>query len=65
MAVRNRIFPLMEVEDGARWRFTVEHPPHEPVLPYIRMQGRFAHLTDKQVAGIRWELLSRRVANGI
>jgi pyruvate ferredoxin oxidoreductase beta subunit/2-oxoisovalerate ferredoxin oxidoreductase beta subunit len=71
MAVRNRIFPLMEVEDGACWRFTVEHPPHEPVLPYIRMQGRFAHLTDKQVAGIqadvdaRWELLSRRVANGI
>ena len=67
MAVRTRVFPLIEVEDGERWRFTAEHPG-DPVEPYIRRQGRFRHLTDEQVAQIqrdvdaRWERLARRVA---
>ncbi len=69
MAVRSRVFPLMEVEDGERWCFTIEHP-REPVEPYIRRQGRFRHLTDEQVARIqsevdaRWERLERRVRHG-
>jgi pyruvate/2-oxoacid:ferredoxin oxidoreductase beta subunit len=64
--VRSRVFPLMEVEDGERWRFTIEHP-REPVADYIRRQGRFRHLTDEQIAIIqsqvdaRWERLERRV----
>lgn len=45
-AVRSRLFPLMEVENGKTWRFTVEHPG-EPVAPYLRAQGRFRHLTDE------------------
>jgi pyruvate/2-oxoacid:ferredoxin oxidoreductase beta subunit len=70
MAVRSRVFPLLEVEDGERWRFTFEHP-HEPVEPYIRRQGRFRHLSDEQVAQIqsdvdaRWERLERRVKHGV
>jgi pyruvate/2-oxoacid:ferredoxin oxidoreductase beta subunit len=70
MAVRSRVFPLMEVEDGERWRFTIEHP-REPVEPYIRRQGRFRHLTHEQVARIqsdvdaRWERLERRVRQGV
>ncbi len=69
MAVRCRLFPLMEVEDGARWRFTVEHPG-DPVAPYLRRQGRFRHLGDEQIARIqaevdgRWETLQRRVELG-
>jgi pyruvate/2-oxoacid:ferredoxin oxidoreductase beta subunit len=69
MAVRARIFPLLEVEDGARWRFTAEHPG-DPVEPYLKKQGRFRHLTDEQIAKIqaevdaRWEILKRRVAHG-
>lgn len=69
MAVRTRVFPLVEVEDGARWRFTVEHPG-DPVEPYVRKQGRFRHLTDEQLASIqrevdaRWEVLERRVKYG-
>ena len=69
MAVRSRVFPLLEVEDGTRWRFTVDHPG-EPVAPYLRKQGRFRHLTDEQVATIqasvdrRWEALKRRVELG-
>jgi len=70
MAVRNRVFPLLEVENGDRWRFTADHPG-DPVAPYLRKQGRFRHLTDAQIAGIqadvdqRWEALKRRVELGI
>ena len=69
LAVRNRVFPLMEVENGGRWRFTVDHPG-EPVEPYIRRQGRFRHLGDAEIAEIqkavdeRWESLERRVQYG-
>jgi pyruvate/2-oxoacid:ferredoxin oxidoreductase beta subunit len=69
MAVLNRVFPLMEVEGGQRWRFTLEHPG-DPVEPYIRRQGRFRHLTPDQIQHIqadtdaRWKVLENRVANG-
>lgn len=68
-AVRTRVFPLMEVENGERWRFTVEHPG-EPVEPYLREQGRFRHLGDEQIARIqagveaRWRVLEKRVEHG-
>lgn len=66
MAVRNRVFPLMEVENGTRWRFTVDSPG-DPVEPYLRAQGRFRHLTDDDIARIqedvdaRYEYLARMV----
>jgi pyruvate/2-oxoacid:ferredoxin oxidoreductase beta subunit len=66
LAVRSRVFPLVEVEDGVRWHFTEEHPG-EPITEYVRAQGRFRHLEDAQVARIqqdvdgRWEELVRRV----
>ncbi|HVP38489.1 MAG TPA: thiamine pyrophosphate-dependent enzyme [Candidatus Saccharimonadales bacterium] len=69
MAVQTRVFPLMEVEDGVRWRLSMEHRG-DPVGPYIRKQGRFRHLSDYQVAQIqtdvntRWESLMRRVEHG-
>lgn len=67
MAVQNRVFPLMEVENGDRWRFTVESAG-DPVDPYIRAQGRFRHLDDAAIAQIqadvnaRWDYLNRMVA---
>lgn len=70
MAVRTRVFPLLEVEDGIRWRLTADHPG-DPVEPYVRAQGRFRHLTEEGIARIqedvdaRWELLQRRVAHGV
>jgi pyruvate/2-oxoacid:ferredoxin oxidoreductase beta subunit len=69
MAVRSRVFPLLEVEDGERWRFTMD-PPAEPVTEYFRRQGRFRHLTDEQIAAIqkrideRWAMLVRRTQSG-
>ena len=67
LAVRTRVFPLLEVEDGVRWRFTTQHA-HEPVEGYLSKQGRFRHLTPEAVQQIqadvdaRWEQLRQRVA---
>jgi pyruvate ferredoxin oxidoreductase beta subunit/2-oxoisovalerate ferredoxin oxidoreductase beta subunit len=69
MAVRTRVFPLVEVEHGERWRLTMD-PPREPIEPYLRRQGRFRHLTGEQIAVIqkqvdeRWESLARRTRDG-
>jgi pyruvate/2-oxoacid:ferredoxin oxidoreductase beta subunit len=69
MAVRTRVFPLFEVENGQRWRITLDHPG-DPVEPYIRRQGRFRHLAPEQIRHIqtevdaRWETLKRRVEYG-
>lgn len=69
-AVRSRAFPLCEVEDGLRWRFTAEHPG-EPVEPYLLRQERFRQLSAAQIrlvqAGVdaRWEILQRRVQQGV
>jgi pyruvate/2-oxoacid:ferredoxin oxidoreductase beta subunit len=67
MAVRNRVFPLVEVEDGVRWRLTGDHPG-EPVEPYLRRQGRFRHLGNAEVDRVqqeveeRWFILEQRLA---
>jgi pyruvate/2-oxoacid:ferredoxin oxidoreductase beta subunit len=66
MAVKARLFPLLEVENGETWRLTEDHPG-DPVEPYLRMQGRFRHLKDGEIAQIqkdldkRWEVLMRKV----
>ncbi len=57
-AVYTRVFPLLEVEDGQRWRFSIEHPA-EPVEGYVRRQGRFRHLTDEQIRHIQAETDAR------
>ncbi|MHB1095531.1 MAG: thiamine pyrophosphate-dependent enzyme [Gemmatimonadaceae bacterium] len=65
MAVQNRVFPMLEVEGGQRWRFTMEHAG-DPVEPYLRRQGRFRHLSAEQVTHIQaeidaqWQQLVRR-----
>ena len=58
MAVQARIFPLLEVENGQQWRFTMEHE-HEPVQPYLKRQGRFKHLSDEMIVHIQAEIDAR------
>jgi pyruvate/2-oxoacid:ferredoxin oxidoreductase beta subunit len=66
LAVGCRVFPLVEVEDGCRWRVTFDPSP-EPVGPYLHKQGRFRHLTDQHEAFIqrevdaRWQAIEQRV----
>lgn len=67
MAVRARIFPLVEIENGETWRITVDSPG-DPVGPYLAKQGRFKHLGREDAVAIqagvdaRWKALQRRVA---
>jgi pyruvate/2-oxoacid:ferredoxin oxidoreductase beta subunit len=66
LAVRNRVFPLLEVIDGVDWSLTVDEPA-EPVDEYVRAQGRFRHVSDAGLARIqhdvdaRWALLQELV----
>ena len=66
MAVRNRVFPLLEVENGVDWRFTADHPG-DPIDEYVRAQGRFRHMDDEAIrhaqadVDARWQWLCRQV----
>lgn len=66
LAVETKIFPLYEVEDGCRYTIN-RQPKGIPVREYLRLQGRFRHLTDGDVARIQrnvdqeWEWLVRKV----
>jgi pyruvate/2-oxoacid:ferredoxin oxidoreductase beta subunit len=62
LAVDTKIFPLLEIENGRRYRLTVE-PKGKPVAEYLRLQGRFGHLGEKEIEAIQknvdeeWEFL--------
>lgn len=65
LAVHTKVFPLYEVERGERYNINVE-PKNLPVDEYLRLQGRFAHLTDDEVHTIQenvdreWERLVKK-----
>jgi pyruvate/2-oxoacid:ferredoxin oxidoreductase beta subunit len=69
LAVETRLFPLVEVFDGREYRLKKDLPP-KPVGEYLKHQGRFAKITDEQVAMIQndvddyWELLTEREGAG-
>ncbi len=55
LAVETNIFPLYEVEDGVR--FTINHEPRRlPVEEYLLKQGRFQHITEKEIKSIQREV---------
>jgi len=69
MAVQTNIFPLYEVEDGTR--YTINYRPREYLVrEYFRMQGRFRHLTDKDLDQIQkmvdedWQRLLSKAGQG-
>ena len=51
MAVECNLFPLYEVEDGLR--YTVNSRGDQPCAGYLRMQGRFRHLEEADMAHIQ------------
>jgi len=52
LAVETKIFPLFEVEDGVV--FTINKEPEGiPVEEYVRIQGRYKHLTSEQIAKLQ------------
>jgi len=62
LATDTNVFPLYEIEDG-KYRITRKLGIARPVAEYLRLQGRFAHLTDADIAEIqahvdaRWKRL--------
>ena len=45
LAVETGVFPLYEVEDG-KYRLSFDLPKLRPVKDYLKLQGRFRHLSD-------------------
>lgn len=51
LAVRSNVFPLYEVIDGTA--YTLNFTGDKPVKDYMKMQGRFQHLTDDDLEDIQ------------
>jgi len=65
LAVRSRVFPLYEIENGNS--YTLQKESHRvPVKDYLKLQGRFSHLTDAEVKVVQenveraWERLLKK-----
>jgi 2-oxoisovalerate ferredoxin oxidoreductase beta subunit len=55
LAVETRAFPLFEVDHGMRYQLN-PMPRKIPVKEYVRLQGRFSHLGEKQMEAIQKEI---------
>ena len=51
-AVETRLFPLLEVENGTKYTINKE-PAGLPVAEYLRLQGRYQHLTEADIAAFQ------------
>jgi pyruvate ferredoxin oxidoreductase beta subunit len=52
LAVDTAVFPLYEVENGV-YKMSIIPPRLRPVRDYLKMQGRFRHLSDDTIAQIQ------------
>ena len=52
LAVQTGVFPLYEIENG-RYRMSLELPEMRPVQDYLRLQGRFRHLSEDTIKEIQ------------
>jgi pyruvate/2-oxoacid:ferredoxin oxidoreductase beta subunit len=65
LAVRSKVFPLYEIENGRSYNIQ-EESRTVPVKEYLKLQGRFSHLTDQEIERIQemvdeeWEHLLRK-----
>jgi pyruvate/2-oxoacid:ferredoxin oxidoreductase beta subunit len=71
LAVQSAAFPLYEVEHGEKYTINVWPRERVPIAEYLKLQGRFAHLTPEHVAQIQenvdreWEkLVAKAIASG-
>jgi pyruvate ferredoxin oxidoreductase beta subunit len=69
LAVETGVFPLYEVERG-RYRLNMDFPKLKPIQEYIKLQGRFRHLTEEMIGEIQsrvnqeYEVLRERSKRG-
>jgi pyruvate/2-oxoacid:ferredoxin oxidoreductase beta subunit len=60
LVVQTGVFPIYEVENG-KYLQTVKTPNRKPVFEYLKLQGRFKHLKENDVAQVQ-QLVDRRYA---
>jgi pyruvate/2-oxoacid:ferredoxin oxidoreductase beta subunit len=69
MVVQNGIFPLFEIEGGEIYTLNIKPKERKPIDDYLKLQGRFRHLTDNERAfmqkevDIKWEKLLSKVSH--
>lgn len=56
LAVETGIFPLYEVEDG-QYRLNFDFPELRPVTDYLKLQGRFRHLSPDEINKIQTRVI--------
>jgi pyruvate ferredoxin oxidoreductase beta subunit len=61
LAVETGIFPLYEVENG-KYKLNFDFPELRPVGDYLKLQGRFRHLSDDLIAKIQQRVTADYVA---
>jgi len=52
LAVQTGIFPLYEIENG-EYKLSINPPKPKPVQDYLKLQGRFRHLSEETIAEIQ------------
>ena len=52
LAVETGMFPLYEVEDG-KYKLSIDLPQLRPVQDYLKLQGRFRHLSEETIKEIQ------------
>jgi len=56
MAIQNAIFPLYEVENSAKYILNIKLKEKKPIYEYLKLQGRFRHLTQEEIENIQEEV---------
>ena len=68
LAALTRIFPLYEIENGEKYTINLKQEPR-PVQEYLKLQGRFSHLTDSEIeviqenVGRAWDRLMKKAGD--
>ncbi len=52
MVVETGIFPLHEIENN-QYKLNFDFPQLRPVQDYLKLQGRFRHLSEERIAEIQ------------
>ncbi|RFT16525.1 MAG: Pyruvate:ferredoxin oxidoreductase, beta subunit [Candidatus Saccharicenans subterraneus] len=59
LAVQTGYFPLYEIEDGEKWTLNLKVKERKPIAEYLKLQGRFRHLKEEEIALIQQEVDAR------
>lgn len=59
LAVQTGYFPLYEIENGEKWTLNLKVKERKPIAEYLKLQGRFRHLKEEEIALIQQEVDAR------